>query len=400
MGYQNLINIKKRSVNDLITPLLCAGQTDSGEAGMRLVREASSFGLTLPDFLKLAVDVKNDENAAKAHLSGMNGYEIVKMALNLPTKNDFANQIMLAQSTEIFAQYPGARALFPHVIDDVLRWKGRIDNNMNVADLCFNSRTIAGPEMTRIVIEENEKDSTSTFRVAEGANIPLRTVKTGENSVAMYKHGTGFSFTYEFANTVSLDLLTPFAARVERRLMLSKMQQATELMINGYSNAYAGYGPATTVKQVTLNAAKNDGNLDFETLLKHIINEAKRGVTVTSIAGNYDAYFQFAKMFSPDKAGFNEPDALAAKGMAPAFTSGLKLFEGVKFVLDTFVPAGKLLCFNKNETLEELIQANGRIEEEESCIRNQTKMYVRTEIAGYSLVFGDTRSIYDYGSTS
>ena len=72
------------------------------------------------------------------------------------------------------------------------------------------------------------------------------------------------------------------------------------------------------------------------------------------------------------------------------------IYAPVKFVIDTSVPAGKILGFTKSETIEELVEANSRIEESEKSIMNQTVVYVRSEVAGFSLIYGDTRATYTY----
>jgi hypothetical protein len=88
-------------------------------------------------------------------------------------------------------------------------------------------------------------------------------------------------------------------------------------------------------------------------------------------------------------------DQMEAKG-GPQFMTLSNIFTPVKFVLDSSVPAGKLLMFNRPDTLEELVEANSRIAEENKDVLSQVIQYVRTENTGYSLVYPDCRYVYTY----
>ena len=65
-------------------------------------------------------------------------------------------------------------------------------------------------------------------------------------------------------------------------------------------------------------------------------------------------------------------------------------------MIHSHVPAGKILAFNKAETLEEVVEAGSRISEEETAVRNQIVTYVRTENTGYSLIYPKTRYLLTY----
>ena len=100
-------------------------------------------------------------------------------------------------------------------------------------------------------------------------------------------------------------------------------------------------------------------------------------------------------MFTPTLQNQSQAEAMAKIG-GPSVTAALPgLFVPIKFALSSTVPAGKLVGMTKNETLEELIEAGSQISESERAVKNQKIVYVKSEVTGYHLVFGDTRSIYD-----
>lgn len=394
---ESLANIRKRPVSEIKESLMDKNIQASRDAGLSLSRESANYGLSIPDFLRLAIDTTATEESIKLKEKGFDGYDMVKLAMNIPTKNDFSNQIMLAQASDVFATYPGAKALFPYVVDDVLRWSTRIDTLMSPANMVAGSRTINGNEMIRQIISEAESDSTKTFQVSELGRIPRRTVKTSDYAVKFYKHGSAYTFSYEFNRRAQLDVFAPFAARIARELELDKLGTCTRIMLEGDGSVNAA---APEVKQIDYDATANNGKLNYEVFKHHLIQQAKKGVIVTSVAGNYDAYEHFTNMFTPNAFATNVPEEMARRNMGPNLMGINGLFGTVEFVLNTHVPEGKLLCFNKSETIEELVEAGSRIEEEERSIMNQAITIAKTENTGYSFIFGDTRSVYDFGTKS
>src|SRR5680860_396439 len=229
---KDLIDLPRRPVEEVIAGLQADGRGASTEAGSALVGQAKDYGLSLRDYLTLAVDVRAGEYAEQAHNAKLSGYELAVAALGLPARDDFNQGVLLQASSESFQKYPGTRALFPEVIDDMLRWKDRQDTLETVAPLLSQSRTITGTELLSTVVEDDSADR-GTQTVPELSNIPVRTIRTSQQSVQMFKHGSAYRTSYEFNRRASLDLLTPYATRVARELEVGKVLAATSVLVNG-----------------------------------------------------------------------------------------------------------------------------------------------------------------------
>ena len=388
---RNITEIKKRKLDEICNPLLSESDVEARMAAERLSKEAASFGLGLDKFLDLAVDLSSgDEAAAYNNGKGLSGFEQVMLRMNLPMRNNFKNQVTLAQASDTFATKPGSRILFPYAIDNVLRWNNNLDQMEKVSDLLSGSRTTSGNELIRIVAED-DVNARKTFRVGEGANIPMRKVRYSEKAVTFYKHGSGIEYTYEFERRAALDIITPFAARVARDLEISKMNAATNIMINGDGVN----GAATALSQATLDSAATNGKISYDGLLAALATAIKKYHAIDTIAGNIDAYLQLMKLFGLSASSAYKVDQLAEKG-GPKFLTLSNIFTPVKFVLDSSVPEGKLLMFNRPDTLEEIVEANSRIEEDNRNVTSQIIQYVRTENTGYSLIYPDCRYVYTY----
>lgn len=388
-----------KSLKELLGGLKSEKRVDSQNAGIEFAEKAKEYGMAIDDYLRFAVDLDADEEGKKYKAAGLDGYEAALAYLGLPVREDYSKKISLAATGETFQSYPGTRVLFPQVVDSVLRFSTNQDYLESVSALVGNSRTITGTEMVSVVAH-SDKDAEDTFFVAQGADIPLRMIKTSEQMVSMYKHGSGYEFTYEFERRAAIDILIPYVARINRQLELSKVALATTILING-----DGVHPAApTVKQSAIykkingeTAQAPTNKIDYPSLLSWLVDRAGNGAhaPIDTIAGNYDMYLQWMLMFTPTLSGISQPEAMAKVG-GPVVTANIPgMFSPIKFALSSTVPAGKLIGFTKAETLEELIEAGSQISESEKAIRNQKTTYVKSEVTGYRLVFGDTRSIYD-----
>lgn len=379
----------RKPVSEVLAGLTSDSRQTSVEAGQKLVAKARDAGLSVRDYLTLAIDVRAGDGEDKGAYEGLNGYEAALSHLNLPFRNDLENGVVLQAAADTFGTYAGTRAMFPEVLDDMLRQQGRIESIENVASLVGQSRTITQTEMISTVMDDTEGED-DTFTIAELGQIPVRTVRTSQTSVKMFKHGSGYEFSYEFNRRASLDILTPFASRVARRLEKSKVSAASYVLING-----DGVNPAAAA--VTLGSYGGDftgGKTlkdNYRALAKFLMTQWKAGYMVDTLACNFDTYVELLFMFTPT---LNSRESLASAMPVVAGTPNINLpiMNGsVNVVLSSAVPADRIVAFIKNETLEELKEAGSNIAESERSITNQAVTYVRSEVSGFKLAFGDTR---------
>lgn len=379
----------------LLASLRVESNTASKENGLQLIAEARSYGLDLKGFLQLKVDAR--KSAEVSRYAGLDGYEATLAALDLPIKNDLGNGVVLQAAAETFQTFPGTRALFPQVIDDVVRWAYRQDQFEQIAPILANTRTVNGIELLSTVVNDSEVTDQIAAEIAEGSRIPVKSIRTSEHSVKFYKHGLGYRTTYEFQRRVALDILTPYAQRALRELDRSKLKRAVGLLVNGDTV----YSAAGVVTQSSFNA-KADANstnnkLSYQHVLAWLVSRAQAGTPVDTVVGNWDSYFQWMKLFTVPTSGFGPTGAeLAAKGGFQLNSSPL-LSGAVTFAVSSDAPANNLIGFSKGDTLEELVEAGSLIDESERSVSNQTITYYKTENSGFRLVFGDTRSIFNFG---
>lgn len=378
-----------KPANEVLAGLKDGNMQASLQAGQNLVQKAKAAKLSMPDYLRLAIKPDNEIK--------LDGYECALAYLNLPVREDFSSGILLQAAAETFSTYPGTRALFPQVVDNILQWKYRQDQIENVDLLVSQSRTVNGVEVITTVVDDKPEDYQQTGVINEGARIPIRSLRTSEKNVKFFKFGGGIEFTYEFERRASLDLITPYAARMEREVQIGQTAIATAMLINGDGVN----GAAPVVNATDLAAAMpggptpEAGRINWEVFLKWLVTQAQKGTPIDTVTGNYDMYFEWVRMFATPSAtlgGRTQMEVLQAAGVQVALQNP-RFDLNVNFALSSAAPESKLIGFIKAETLEELVENGSDIEESVRAIENQKVRYVKTTNRGYRLIFGDTRSV-------
>jgi len=312
-------------------------------------------------------------------------------------RNDFEHGIVLQAASETFQTFPGTRAMFPAVIDDLLRWAVKQDQFEQIAPILATSRTVAGVEMVSTVVDDDSKERDS-YAISEMGRVPVRSIRTSEVAVKFYKHGSGIRTSYEFNRRASLEILTPYAARIARELERSKVRAATNILVNGDGVAAA----AGEVDQSSFNTAvgtnSTNGKISYQHLLHWLVSRAKLGTPVDTVLGNWDSFIQWMMLFTPTiNAQLSQAQAVANVG-GVQLGSPTVLNGRVNFVLSSAAPTSKLVGFSKADTIEELKEANSDITESEREFLNQSITYIKTENTGYRLVYADSRAVFDFGA--
>lgn len=382
----------RRPVADVVGALMSDSNAESEQAGLALLASAKEYGLSVDNYLRLAVQPEGIAAELK-----LDGYEASKVFLGLPTKDDFKNGVVLQAAADAFASYRGVRALFPEVIDDVVQWKYRQTEFETPEALVSQSRTINGTELITTVVTDNEEDYQRYGMIAEGARIPIWSIKASDQSVKIFKFGVGLEWTYEFARRASLDLITPYVMRAEKATKIAQVATAYGLMVNGDGV----HGAAAVRNASDVNADNNldadataAGRLNWEVLTAWLVERAKSGAPIDTVAGNWDTYLQWRLMFAkPSVAeGMTSSDVLQRAGVSAA-QANPQLDFNINFALVSDAAPNQLLGFSKSDTAEELIESGSDIEESEKVIKTQRVNLFSTKNAGYRLIFGDTREI-------
>jgi len=382
----------RKPASEVLAGLNSSERNVSVAAGQSLIRKAKEVGLNVPDYLRLAI--APDGMYLEA---GLDGYETARAYLNLPTADDYDQGVVLQAAADSFATFPGVRALFAPVIDDIVQWKYRQQNLESVEPLVSQSRVINGTEMITTVIDDKQEDYVGYGMIAEGSRIPVRSIRATDFNAKIFKFGSGIEWTYEFARRASLDLIAPYAVRMASEVQRGQVGAAYRMLKNGDpAHAAAPIRAASAVASDWAVDAPTAGKMNWEVFLAWLVERARAGTPVDTVVGNWDMWFQWNRMFTvPSIAqGMTQNEILQGAGVNVAQANPRFQFN-VNFALATDATAGQLLGFSRPDTLEELVENASDIEESEKYIENQKVKYFHTVNKGYRLIFGDTRSILD-----
>lgn len=379
---------------DIVAALTQGTQSGQQEAASNLIQDAKTLGCSIDAALAMYVQGSN----------GLNGLEATFQALNIPV-NHKGNEVAMAcfaAATGGFMTNDGLRVLLPALMNNLLRARERAPIIERVEDLIFGTRLVKSNEMQKeITWDRNTADSFKTSRIAEGANIPSRELKASQTAVNFFKTGHAIRMSYEFAQSVTPDILIPYASRIEFERSQDEHALAIDVLVNGESNDPNSINGE--IKEVDLDVLDGKAGQALrnraEGFLKWLIEQSRKGLQFDTLLVGWDTLMELQLMFPVTNA--NNTPAAGVGGITNTGTQmaslSVKVVNGVNFNLNMIITSqlqGKqLIGFRKDETLERLIKTNSQIAEMERNIGNQTILYTNTIISGFTLAYGDTRTL-------
>lgn len=350
------------------------------------------------------------EAALAMHVEGngtLDGLQSVFQALNIPI-NYQGNEVAMAcfsAATGSFMTNDGLRVLLPALMNNLLRAQERAPIIERVEDIIFGTRMVKSNELQKeISWDRGSKDAFKTHRIAEGANIPRRTLVASQTAVNFFKTGHAIEMSYEFATSVTPDVLIPYTNRIAFERSQDEHALAVETLINGESSASNSInGPIKTTSLDTLDSKAGTAlRARAEGFLQWLIARARAGLAIDTILVGWDTIMELQLMFPVTNA--NNTPAVGLGGVMSGANTGTQLatmqvniVNGLNFNLNVIISSqveGKqIVGFRKSETIERLIKTNSQVAEMERMIGNQVILYTNTIISGFTLAYGDTRNL-------
>jgi hypothetical protein len=205
-------------------------------------------------------------------------------------------------------------------------------------------------------------------KVAEGADIPVGSIKFGKKDVKIFKIGTGFQITDEMVNDSALDLVFLFLQDVGSDMSIGADVQAMKVLISG--EQVDGSESAPVVGVQTTGALST---LDLRRLSSRM-SRLKRPVT---------------------SAILSEEDTLLDLNAAQPQREEKHVDEYLGIKTDNWIlPASQGLLLNKSQAMVKL-QYRGMMTERRRNPRNQTEELFVSDSINFAIIKRDARIIYD-----
>lgn len=388
----------RTTANDVVARLQHTDKSEQIKNANLLLQDASLMGVSIDVALAMQIEAEQ----------GLDGIGTLFKSMGIPVNfkgNDVASACFAA-ATSSFLTNDGLKVLLPTLINSMLVAVERAPVTESVEDLIYGTRTVKNNVLQKeIAWDKQTSDSFASWRIAEGANIPKRTLKASQTAINFYKTGHAIEMSYEVASTMTPDVLVPFAARIALERSQSEHAMAMETIINGTSADVNNINAA--VKTVSLDTLDGQTNTALryraEGFMKWLIQRARLGLPVDTIVVGWDSIMELQNMFPVTDANNTAAVGIAgamngtAVGSPQMATMQVKVVNGVNFNLNVVITSAlgekQILGFRKPETIERLIKTNSQIAEMERVIQNQMVLYTNTIISGFDLTYGDTRSM-------
>jgi|GEM_PF-4841237 len=383
---------KKLKATEVIAKLQHSERSVAQENALALLHDATKVGFGLEATLHQMVEP----------VHGLNGNEAIFHALGVPLnlKDDAAIAAFAASSTSFFTN-DGLKILLPSLVNNLIRAQKNAPVIERVEDLILQTRMVKGNILQKeIEYDKASQDSYGTFRVAEGANIPVRTLKTSQTGVKFYKTGHGIEISYEVASDMTPDILIPFANRIAFERSQTEHSLALTTLVDGESTTpNSPNGPAVVDNLNTIDGKTGTIRARAEGFMMWLIACARAGRPIDTIVVGWDTILDLQYMFPVVDPSGNPAVGLGgiANGADQMAQMTVRLVNGINLNLNVVISSGmqekQILGFRKNETLERLIKANSQIDEMERVIKSQTILYTQSIISGFTLAYGDSRRL-------
>lgn len=357
---------------------------------------AAVKGITLSSYLneKYAKEV---EKFNKSHNSELDAFDIALLSKGIIVKDDLQYGVQSSSMMAFFTTNDN-KVLFPEFIVRQLRQISGMPSIIN--DLVGATRTITGDTMKQVVLDlsdtpagKKNKQALSKRRIAEGANIPVATLKLGEVAIKIYKYGIGVKATYEVLRRTTIDMFRKQMELVSVQAAYDEVGAVVDVIVNGDGNSNA----ATVYKASELNSDyKKDGKLDEMTLIKFLVEQAP--FNFDTLVVDKDIYTQICTILL-DK---NLTNAINPK-INFEFPQGLLSTLRVIYSEDlgkTSAGNHQIIGLQKQYAIEKDIEANSTINEVSKVVENQTQLAVITENAGFSKIDSRASAILELDKTA
>ena len=260
-------------------------------------------------------------------------------------------------------------------------------------DLVGSTRVIQGDSAKQVILEltddtatgKSNKKNLRKQRIAEGANIPVKTIKLGEMAIKIYKYGIGVSATYEVMRRTTIDMFRKFMELVNLQATYDEVDAVIDILINGDGNS-----ANTKVFKASELGAEGyvSGKIDEKTLITYLIKQNFH-IFDTIVVGDQVLVDLITTLMDKNLTNAANPQ------LQFSFPNVLKNLKVVYYEDLPKTSDGKvqIIGLAKEYAIEKVVEAGSVIRETERIMANQTETAYLTENAGFSKLDARASSI-------
>lgn len=341
------------------------------------IEAAATNGVSLTTYLN-----NKYANIVEKFNGDLDAFDIALLSRGIIVKDNLQFGIQSSSMMKFFTTDEN-RNLFPEFVIRQLRQISGMPSIIN--ELVANTRIITGDTAKQVVLDlsntpagKKNKQALSKRRIAEGADIPVATLKLGQTSIKIYKYGVGVKATYEVLRRTTIDMFRKQMELVSLQAGYDEVGAVIDTIINGDGNT----NPATVYSATTLNSEAKEGKIDEITLVKFLVKQAP--FNYDTLIVDEDIYTQICTILMDKnltnainpKVNFEFPQGLL-NNLRVLYSEDLPLTSDGKH---------QIIGLAKNYAIEKTLEAGSTINEVAKTVENQTQLAVMTENAGFNKI--------------
>lgn len=356
--------------------------------------------LALKDDEKINVQASDIEAAAQAGISlstylnnkyadivekyngELDAFDIALLSKGIIVKDNLEFGIQSSSMMTFFTTDEN-KMLFPEFMVRQLRQISGMPSIIN--EIVASTRVITGDAAKQVVLDlsntpagAKNKQALKKRRIAEGANIPVATLKLGEIAIKIYKYGIGVKATYEVLRRTTIDMFRKQMELVSLQAGYDEVGAVVEVIVEGDGNTNA----AQVYKASELNPDAKEGKIDEITLVKFLVKQAP--FNYDTILVDEEIYTQICTILLDKnltnainpRVNFEFPQGLLSN-LRVIYSEDLGLSKDGKH---------QIIGLAKKYAIEKTVEAGSIINEVSKTIENQTQLAVMTENAGFNKI--------------
>ena len=356
--------------------------------------------LALKDDEKINVQASDVEAAAQAGISlstylnnkyadivekyngELDAFDIALLSKGIIVKDNLEFGIQSSSMMTFFTTDEN-KMLFPEFMVRQLRQISGMPSIIN--EIVASTRVITGDAAKQVVLDlsntpagAKNKQALKKRRIAEGANIPVATLKLGEIAIKIYKYGIGVKATYEVLRRTTIDMFRKQMELVSLQAGYDEVGAVVEVIVKGDGNTNA----AQVYKASELNPDAKEGKIDEITLVKFLVKQAP--FNYDTILVDEEIYTQICTILL-DKNLTNAINPRVNFEFPQGLLSNLRVIYSEDLGL-TGDGKHQIIGLAKKYAIEKTVEAGSIINEVSKTIENQTQLAVMTENAGFNKI--------------
>lgn len=214
-----------------------------------------------------------------------------------------------------------------------------------------------------------DNSKTEYSRVAEGSEFPTIKIRLKEKTIDLKKIGVRIESSYEALRRTKLNVVAIGFQAIGRNLATKTVKEALETLINGDGNS----NPAGSIAASTAGTIAYDDLINLEMAFEIWENEI--------IIGNKTTVIKLMQMTEFKDPLIAKEFILTGKFISPF---------GNTLLMNSGLPDGLLLGFNKKAGIEQIVESGSSLVEEDKLISKQLNETVISKVLGFSKIWANS----------